>query len=281
MKIKYGWAYFLSVSLVASALAQPTDKIESGTTDGGIIAPATGGIWNFLYGQGMSPDQQRNIGLIEEFVTFSDDYTTEQSMTQSSSSDNSATEASATQQYPDAINKNTNEISPDTMPPEEFAKWLNSIEPGRTQKPTETETSVNIDHANPEEFPPDKFRNWLESKTPRPVSAIETHHRTKAVDKQTGLSRNMIIVISTAGGTACFCIILIASVFCLKRKKVTKTVEDVDYKNFTVKTLHPLSVTGKTSDLFMGIPANNEIWKDLQTLPKSSSNTSLSDSEKK
>ncbi|KAH3845166.1 uncharacterized protein LOC127873544 [Dreissena polymorpha] len=149
----------------------------------------------------------------------------------------------------------------------------------------EKTTIVNADPFDPENMPVEKFQNWLNNIKP------ETNNITAGIKTQTPdmhvahtmtspdvfWTRNMVIVVAVVGSTTLLCIALLTLVCCMRRRSgLSRKERDLMDKTFNSRQLNAFATIGsKNMDLFMGIPANNEIWRDLQTLPKSSSDSSV------
>lgn len=184
---------------------------------------------------------------------------------------------------------------------EEFFRFLDSISPDNTDqtnsskveesKPTHV-GSEPMDF-NPDSMPPKEFIEWLNSIYPdKNATNGNSETNTNIIDTSIITTQKLIIVISTICGTFVLFVVILIIVSCCRRKhNVRSDSEKSDFSvtsgvsavsgvsgvstGSTISTIpenHEVrfSDTGKNGysrDLFMGIPANNKIWKDLEQLP--------------
>ena len=182
--------------------------------------------------------------------------------------------------------------SPGIEKPEEISVWLDTLRELEKQGNGQSTSSrpdssgadsdsqlSKIDKNNVELPSPDKLFKWLDSIPPLDGRKVDTEkqndnkestHHNKPVNRGSRhiLESQLILIISVCGGTVILFIALLGIVIVLKRKhKSSKLVHEKVMeapKNQTVFSL-------EGQEVFMGIPANNQIWKELQTLPPTAS----------
>ena len=182
--------------------------------------------------------------------------------------------------------------SPGIEKPEEISVWLDTLReleklgqgqstssrPGSSGADRDSSFS-KIDENNVELPSPDQLFKWLDSIPPLDGSKVDTEkqngnkestHHNEPVNSESRhiLESQLILIISVCVGTVILVVALLAIVIVLKRKhKSSKLVHEKVMeapKNQTVYTL-------EGQEVFMGIPTNNQIWKELQTLPPTAS----------
>lgn len=137
--------------------------------------------------------------------------------------------------------------------------------------------------------PTDQFFKWLDNLPPLQKAAhmsenkntpeTETHSKTDGYDHDTVHKLNidlhepkLILFICVPLAAVMFFFILIASYIVYKKKKATRKHLESKIVNFESINRKPaVFQVGSQANIFMGIPANNEIWKDLQMLPPTTS----------
>ncbi|XP_045187187.2 uncharacterized protein LOC123545023 [Mercenaria mercenaria] len=123
---------------------------------------------------------------------------------------------------------------------------------------------------NPDIMPPREFMEWLDSIHPD-LNATTTKN---IIDTRIISTEKLIIVISTICGTfVLFVVILIAISCCKRNRNIRNDSEKSDFSMTSVvsvpeKRKSDVFSTDKNgfNNLFMGIPANNEVWKNLEQL---------------
>lgn len=193
------------------------------------------------------------------------------------------------------------EKTTDLPPPERFFKWLNGIHPENPKtanltdiggsnnksdeyegtKDTKTERIlVDVDSTvsnafDPDKIPPKEFMEWLNSihpdynDTKRPTVTAKNIIDTSIISTE-----KLIIVISTICGTfVLFVAILIAISCCRRNRNIRSDSEKSDFSVTSVVSIPDKRKSDTLStdkngfnNLFMGIPANNEVWKSLEQL---------------
>lgn len=165
-------------------------------------------------------------------------------------------------------------------------EWRSNV-----HNPTTVEANNNQGHANignhkvhkphytgnpfdPDVLPPEKFLKWLSGNDPV-ENYIEVKQETVTVADDRATSRNLIIVLITVCGTVSICVLGIIIAICYRTRTRSDKLDALSHEppvGFQVKTSQDVYETGGDyPSIFMGIPANNEIWKDLQNLPSTTS----------
>ena len=135
--------------------------------------------------------------------------------------------------------------------------------------------SYKGDQFNSDVMPPEKFFKWLSSKDPV-ENYIEVKQQSVTVPNDSASSSSLIVVIVTVCGTVSLCVIGIIVAICYRSRMYSDKEDSISHhetpvrfhasskqEEFTAPTEYP--------NIFMGIPANNEIWRDLQNLPETTS----------
>jgi len=229
-------------------------------------------LWNFWPPSDV-PKQQPGTTLIEDFVTFAVGVTDNADIVDTTAVVEATTDSDVGHNVRAASDKSTTGITydhinvdPDHMSPTEFSKWLNGIHHQEGNDKEINQDTQTVDNGT------------IESSEIR----IDASHDGSTILEH-GLSKNILIVIVTSGATVSLCIVMLITVCYLKRRatdsdKCQQFESNIAHQEPTLRGLSIIETKG--CDLFMGIPTNNEIWKNLQTLPRSASDNSVSDSEK-
>ncbi|XP_060555301.1 uncharacterized protein LOC132716136 [Ruditapes philippinarum] len=190
----------------------------------------------------------------------------------------------------DSVEKTSTENSP-----EQFFNWLDNIKQKNhtDTNVTEKEENTNNDRTNnlknsihdhhhneinPEKMSPKEFFEWLDSIHPDSNSTTVKN----IIDTSIISTGKLIIVISTICGTfVLFVAILIAISCCRRKRNLRNDSEKSDFSMNSVISV-PEKRNSQSSDIFtpdkngfnnvfMGIPANNDVWKKLEQLSPTAS----------
>lgn len=188
------------------------------------------------------------------------------------------------------------------LSPEEFFNWLDSIEPNNQTDRNVTEkeeTKSNIDtnakttdwldslhehdhhqhdhlEIDPNRMAPKEFFEWLDSIHP------DSNTTKNIIDTSIISTEKLIIVISTICGTFVLFVAILIAISCCRRKRNLRN--DSEKSDFSMNSVisHTEKRNSCNSDIFtpdkngfnnvfMGIPANNEVWKKLDQLSPTAS----------
>lgn len=153
-------------------------------------------------------------------------------------------------------------------------------------------SNVNLDHMElkPELMPPMRFLEWLNSIHPdKNVTSGKVVPAKNVVDTSIITTEKLIIVISTICGTFVLFVVILIIVSCCRRRRNVRS--DSEKSDFSVTSAMSAVSVGSTistipekrevncpknngyanNDLFMGIPPNNKIWRELEQLPPTAS----------
>lgn len=162
-----------------------------------------------------------------------------------------------------------------------FFKWLNPDNFRKFNLSKENHTHLSPDSFDPDVMPPEKFMEWLNSIHPDNNTAKSATVTIKnIIDTTIITTEKLIVVICTiCGSFVLFVVVLIIVSCCRRNSNVRSDSEKSDFSMTSVASVISLPdkqkqdvfSTGKNgyNDLFMGIPTNNAIWKDLDQLPPS------------
>ena len=181
--------------------------------------------------------------------------------------------------------------------PQEVSNWLQALRDlenkkhvmgtrtrdGNVEVTTESIQGISGDDI---ELPsPDKFFKWLDSIPPlkkdtdKPDSGVgredklntEPHHSAHELDFDIHNSK-LILMICVPVGAVLLCLILLTVYIVYKKRLAEKKAAETKLSGLGVANRNPdvFNVEGK-DNVFMGIPTNNQIWKELQMLPATAS----------
>ena len=121
---------------------------------------------------------------------------------------------------------------------------------------------------------PDKLFKWLDSIPPidrnKLAQGIQSEHQGESVHKinTTVDNSKFILIVCVSVGALVFLMALGAIyIVCKKNFSSPKHVDKIETKTH----VHESVFTVEGQDTFMGIPTNNQIWKELQMLPPTAS----------
>lgn len=154
-----------------------------------------------------------------------------------------------------------------------FFKWLNPANFKKFNLSKENHTHLSPDSFDPDLMPPEKFMEWLNSIHPdNNATKSSTVTIKNIIDTTIITTEKLIVVICTiCGSFVLFVVVLIIVSCCRRNSNVRSDSEKSDFSMTSVASVMSLPEKQKNgyNDLFMGIPTNNAIWKDLEQLPPS------------
>jgi hypothetical protein len=174
--------------------------------------------------------------------------------------------------------------------PEQFFNWLDNIKQKNhtdtnvTEKEENTnndrtnnlENSIHDHHhnaINPEKMSPKEFFEWLDSIHPDSNSTTVKN----IIDTSIISTGKLIIVISTICGTFVLFVAILIAISCCRRKRNLRNDSEKSYFSMNSEKRNSQSSDIFTPDkngfnnVFMGIPANNDVWKKLEQLSPTAS----------
>lgn len=134
--------------------------------------------------------------------------------------------------------------------PDELFKWLDNIPPFQKDKTPAIE-----------ELPEEKVKKITDHKT-------ESIHKLKL-----NISDSKLIFIISGCASVFVVLIIIMTIFIVCKKRISNKKRldvRIDFLGNNHKNSTVFNAEGK-DNIFMGIPANNEIWKQIQELPSTAS----------
>lgn len=176
--------------------------------------------------------------------------------------------------------------------PVAVSKWLQTLR-DLEQQSKNIDSNRGEDSAVPKvkeeiELPsPDELFKWLDNIPPfqkDKIPVIEeqpgekdnkiSDHKTESVYKlKLNISDSKLIFIISGCASVFVILIILMTIFIVCKKKISNKKRldvRIDFPGNNHKTPTVFSADGK-DNIFMGIPANNEIWKQIQELPSTAS----------
>lgn len=173
-----------------------------------------------------------------------------------------------------------NRVNSEATPTQTLLEWLRANQPVGADA-NNSQGHVHDDHLrksngqyrnpfDPDVLPPEKFLKWLSGNEPV-ENYIEVKQESVTVSSDGEANKSLLIVIVTVCGTVTICVLGVLLAICYRSR--SKSMKDPSTHDapvrFQAESKPDVYAMGSEyPNIFMGIPANNDIWKDLQNLPE-------------